>query len=229
MNMRIKITKNGPYNISGNVPVQVQEIVPNSKGESWDWKAGKTFETKENYDLCRCGQSKNKPFCDDSHLRVGFNGEETASRLPYNKQAEKLEGQTLVLTDAERLCAFGRFCDARGSIWAQTEQSDIPEARDLVIREGGHCPSGRLVVHDRKTHKALEPEFEPSVGIVEDPGEGCSGGLWVRGGIAIESADGHVYETRNRVTLCRCGESGNKPFCDGTHASIKFKDGLGGN
>ena len=31
------------------------------------------------------------------------------------------------------------------------------------------------------------------------------------------------YEVRNRMTLCRCGESQNKPLCDGTHASMKFK------
>ena len=38
--------------------------------------------------------------------------------------------------------------------------------------------------------------------------------------------DGYRYEVRNRVTLCRCGASKIKPFCDGSHAAIKFKDGL---
>jgi len=50
--------------------------------------------------------------------------------------------------------------------------------------------------------------------------------LWVRGGIPVTSANGFHYEVRNRVTLCRCGTSKNKPFCDGSHAAIKFKDGL---
>ena len=48
--------------------------------------------------------------------------------------------------------------------------------------------------------------------------------LWVRGGVQIVSADGGVYEVRSRVTLCRCGASSNKPFCDGSHASIGFDD-----
>ena len=61
----------------------------------------------------------------------------------------------------------------------------------------------------------------------QDPAEGVSGGLWVRGGITVESADGFRYETRNRVTLCRCGASRNKPFCDGSHAEVRFTDGLG--
>ncbi|MFE2733740.1 CDGSH iron-sulfur domain-containing protein [Streptomyces sp. NPDC059349] len=46
----------------------------------------------------------------------------------------------------------------------------------------------------------------------------------MRGGIPVTAADGTPYEVRNRVTLCRCGASRNKPFCDGTHASIGFKD-----
>jgi CDGSH-type Zn-finger protein len=40
----------------------------------------------------------------------------------------------------------------------------------------------------------------------------------------VIAADGFRYEIRNRVTLCRCGASKNKPFCDGTHAAIKFRD-----
>jgi CDGSH-type Zn-finger protein len=62
--------------------------------------------------------------------------------------------------------------------------------------------------------------------VVEDPALGCSGPLWVRGGVRIESDNGTPYEVRNRVTLCRCGASNNMPFCNGSHASIKFKDGL---
>ena len=54
--------------------------------------------------------------------------------------------------------------------------------------------------------------------------QGVSGPIWVRGGIPVVAADGHAYEIRNRVTLCRCGASSNKPFCDGSHASIKFSD-----
>jgi CDGSH-type Zn-finger protein len=39
----------------------------------------------------------------------------------------------------------------------------------------------------------------------------------VRGEIPIQSADGKIYRIRNRVTLCRCGKSLNKPFCDSSH------------
>jgi hypothetical protein len=55
-----------------------------------------------------------------------------------------------------------------------------------------------------------------------------SGPLWVRGGIAPIGSDGQAYEIRHRITLCRCGKSENKPFCNGARAADpKFRDGLG--
>ena len=72
----------------------------------------------------------------------------------------------------------------------------------------------------------IEPELPSSTGVVEDPALGVSGPLWVRGGITVESHDGRPYEVRTRVTLCPCGASNNMPFCNGSHASIKFKDGI---
>jgi CDGSH-type Zn-finger protein len=224
---KIVVSENGPYVVSGKVPIHLQTIVPNSEGLSWEWKEGREFKAPATYALCRCGHSKNKPFCDGSHVRVGFDGKETATRQPYERQAESIEGPGRVLLDAEELCAFARFCDVGGKIWSLVDQTDDPATRNLVDREAAHCPGGRLVVLDGKGRKPLEPTLPPSIGIVEDPPTQCSGPLWVRGGIRIESANGTPYEIRNRVALCRCGASVNKPFCNGSHASIRFQDGLG--
>ncbi len=225
--MKIVVSKDGPYVVSGGVPLDVQIINPNREGLSWEWKKAKEFETKTSeYSLCRCGQSKTKPFCDGTHAKVRFDGTERATRKPYVRQAETFDGPTLILSDAEELCAFARFCDPGGKIWSVIEETDDPKMRELAIREANHCPAGRLVVHDRKTGKEIEKELSPAIGVVEDPALGVSGPLWVRGGITIESHDGKPYEKRNRVTLCRCGASSNMPFCNGSHASIKFRDGL---
>lgn len=90
------------------------------------------------------------------------------------------------------------------------------------------CPSARLTAWDNRTGKPYEFIFEPSLGLIEDPAIGASGGLWVRGGIRIQREDGRTFEVRNRVVLCRCGHSRNKPYCDGAHAAVKWKDGLEG-
>ena len=72
-------------------------------------------------------------------------------------------------------------------------------------------------MQDKKTKKTVEPVFEKSIGLIEDPAMGVDGPIWVRGGIPVESAEGKNYRIRNRVTLCRCGKSLNKPFCDSSH------------
>ena len=222
--MQIRVTENGPYLVSGSVPIARQTIVADGDGNSVGWREGQSYETKASCALCRCGQSANKPFCDGSHARVGFQGAETASREPYCGRPTIQEGPSLLLTDAVPLCAFARFCDVAGQVWNLVEQARPGSGHAWTAQEAGLCPSGRLVAWDRETRPTPRARFERSIGIVEDPAEGVAGPLWVRGGIPVVAADGEPYEVRNRVTLCRCGASKNKPFCDASHASIGFTD-----
>ncbi len=219
--VQVTVTTNGPYLVEGTVPIAVQTIVTDEQGDSVGWRKGADFATSGSCALCRCGHSANKPFCDGSHVRLGFDGTETAGHEPYLSQASEQDGPSLILTDAQPLCAFARFCDVAGQVWNLVEE-DGPEAARQTELEAALCPSGRLVAWDPETRTALEPTFEPSIGVVDDPGQGVAGPLWLRGGIPVPGADGAEYERRNRVTLCRCGASANKPFCDGTHAAIRF-------
>src|SRR5579859_3635645 len=218
------VSEDGPYLVSGGVPLSKQIIGTDEQGGSETWEQGRSYEAGESYSLCRCGNSRTKPFCDGSHLRTHFDGTETASRESYIKQAEALDGPDLMLSDVQSLCAFARFCDPHGQIWNQVRHTTDPNRRAAFVHQAGQCPSGRLVAWDKKTGEALKANLPVSIGLIEDPAQECSGPLWLRGGIQIESADGFQYEIRNRVTLCRCGQSQNKPFCDGTHAAVKFKD-----
>lgn len=223
--MKITVSKDGPYLVRGQVPLSRQAIGANPAGDSIEWVEVETIEpSTAAYKLCRCGCSATKPFCDGTHARIGFVGDETAPRRPYATMAQEIDGPALALTDAESLCAFARFCDRDGKVWNTVSQATLEPARAAFIRQVGQCPSGRLVAWDFETREPVEPDLPPSIAIVEDPQQGVAGPIWVRGGITIESADGTPYEVRNRVTLCRCGQSANKPFCDGTHASIGFKD-----
>jgi CDGSH-type Zn-finger protein len=221
--MKITVTTDGPYLVEGAVPMARQSIVADAQGDSREWQEGESFETKETYALCRCGQSATKPYCDGSHVRVGFDGSETASREPYDAQATEQVGPSLTLVDAQPLCAYARFCDVAGQVWNLVEREGS-EAAETTTREAGLCPSGRLVVRDQQTNSDIEPELTPSIGIVADPAERLAGPIWVRGGITVMSSDGAPYEVRNRVTLCRCGASANKPFCDASHASVGFTE-----
>ena len=140
-------------------------------------------------------------------------------------RSQILEGPALALTDAQSLCAGARFCDPNGQVWNQVERTDDAGLRTTFLRQVNNCPSGRLVAWDRESGKPIEHALPVSIGLIEDPSQGVSGPLWLRGGIALHSADGFAYEIRNRMTLCRCGASKNKPFCDGSHVSVGFRDG----
>ena len=97
------------------------------------------------------------------------------------------------------------------------ESTKDPEVRERARRLIANCPSGRLGFGPG--YEDLEPQYQPSLATIKD------GPLWVRGGIEMEAEDGFVYEALNRKTLCRCGRSSNKPYCDGTHKEVGFEAG----
>jgi len=99
--------------------------------------------------LCRCGASRNKPYCDGSHHEIGFNA-----------TGEPPSGKT-----------------------------DM-----LALRDGA---------------LAIDPQ--------------ANGPLKVRGNLEITSGTGRVVARVTSASLCRCGGSASKPFCDGTHAKIGFR------
>jgi CDGSH-type Zn-finger protein len=224
-NAKIMITKDGPYVVSGDLPIDKQMIGIGKENEPENWIRGKKVPSAEPCALCRCGQSKDKPFCDGMHGKVGFDGTETASKRSHDEQAEVMDGPTLRLKDASALCAAARFCHKGGGTWELTHHSDDAMARELAIEEACSCPSGRLVECDKKTGKVFEKVFEKSISLIEDPQNKVSGPIWLKGGVPVESSDGTTYEVRNRVTLCRCGKSQNKPFCDSSHIDEDFNDG----
>jgi len=222
--MRVTVTENGPYLVSGGVPLVRVEIVTNEAGESVSWLETEVLNAPDRYMLCRCGHSCSKPFCDGGHDTVEFDGSETAGRDSYVEAAACIDGPGVKLRDARKLCAEARFCDRAGGLWNLIAECDDPETRALVIEEAALCPSGRYSACDPVSDEPHEPEYAPSIALVEDPSLGVSGPLWVRGGIPVFSATYEPYEVRNRVTLCRCGHSSNKPFCDGSHIAANFSD-----
>jgi CDGSH-type Zn-finger protein len=160
------------------------------------------------------------------HGKVNFDGTETSSHEPFCKKAAEIIGPTLLLNDEKDLCASARFCHRAGGIWALIPTSNNSGDKKIAIEEAADCPSGRLVIFDKETGEIIEPTLEPSIVLIDDPYIKTFGPIWVRGGIPIISSDDTPYEIRNRVTLCRCGKSHNKPFCDSSHWPDKISGGM---
>lgn len=221
LQVHVTVSKDGPYIVTGSIPLSTAIIGVDVAGESEHWNDGEFYPIPETYALCRCGQSGKKPFCDGTHAKINFDGTEAATREPFADQVLTFDGPTHKLLDASALCASARFCDPNGQVWNQISRTNEPKILAMFLRQVGDSPSGRLVAWDKATGTAIEPSLPISIALVEDPKEQCHGPLWLRGGILVVAADGFKYEVRNRVTLCRCGLSENKPFCDGSHERIK--------
>ncbi len=218
---RISIRPNGPYLVKGDIPLARKTQVVSEFGEPLTWKKECTVKTEEEYALCRCGQSGARPMCDGTHRKIKWDGTETADTAPDRDPQLTFRPTTkIVVSKDPSLCMESGFCGMRDtSLSDLVASSDDPKARSLVAAMVERCPSGALTYH----FEPGEPDIEPDLPVqVADTTEMTSDGpiagpLWVTGGIPIERADGKPFETRNRVTLCNCGKSCNKPLCDGTH------------
>src|SRR5216117_692616 len=79
---RIRVSNDGPYLVSGGPQLTTRTPVLDEHGDAVAWSEGMVRKSSATYVLCRCGQSRNKPFCDGSHQKVGFDGTCTAERAP---------------------------------------------------------------------------------------------------------------------------------------------------
>jgi CDGSH-type Zn-finger protein len=221
----LKILKNGPIVVEGSLPLAEETMVLGPDGEPKSWARGEDIKTSETYSLCRCGKTRHTPFCDGTHIKEEFDGTETAPLAIKPEVAEVTQGPGLGLADVPCLCAIARFCHRQGDAWTLTEQSGDAEKRRVVVESAANCPSGRITAVDNETGRPMEPSLTPSIGIIQDTYHNGWGPIWVKGSVRLESANGDEYAPRNRVTLCRCGLSENKPLCDGSHLKCRFGKG----
>ena len=133
--MKITVTKNGPYIVTGGVPLTTEEICNDNEGYCYTWRPAKKYPLQDEYALCRCGNSKNKPFCYGTHTKIHFDGTESGDRVPYRKGADVIRGPALTLTDNGHLCVHARACGPgeSGTLYGNPE-----------TRQRGIPPSGRL-------------------------------------------------------------------------------------
>jgi CDGSH-type Zn-finger protein len=212
---KVTVKDAGPYVVTGGVPLRPKEPVMSEHGEPLTWRTGDVVDDGVAYALCRCGGSANKPYCDGTHAQIDFEGAEAAPTGPLAERATSYPGTGIEVKDDRPTCVHAGFCGNRVSnVWKMAAKTDDSVVRAQVMAMIERCPSGALIYEVEGT--AIEPSLPVEIGIVPD------GPLWVTGGVDVERADGEPLETRNRVTLCRCGASSNKPLCDGSHTEAGF-------
>jgi CDGSH-type Zn-finger protein len=202
----------GPYYYFTDFEPKEVDGLTNSKGE-------KLMNLKGSA-LCRCGGSVNKPFCTGAHADRGFSDrKETDGHL--NKR-DKYIGKEITIHDNRGICSHIGYCtDSLPEVFKLGQEPWIdPDgaSKEKIIETIKKCPSGALSYSvDGKEYR--DQEREPLVTVTKNGPYAVTGGIEIVG--HKERAD-EVSE--EHFTLCRCGSSKNKPFCDGTHWSIGFKD-----
>jgi CDGSH-type Zn-finger protein len=218
---RVAVQPDGPYFVTGPLPVVRRRPIQSEHGEPLTWQTTARLAERERYALCRCGQSEAKPYCDGTHARVGFDGTEHPPAEGYDARATTYAGTRLVVRDDRRVCVHAGFCGNRvTNVWKMMSGDATQDSvvRGQVMAMVERCPSGALTYRLDEEGQDVEPELAAEVGVIDD------GPLWVTGSVSVVGSDGQVLEVRNRVTLCRCGESATKPLCDGRHTQAGFID-----
>ena len=229
-NPKIVVTPNGPYLVHGNTAIVRKTQITSEHGEPMTWQTNETINTGDRsvVALCRCGGSSNKPFCDDTHKKNEFDGTETAATNTFEERKIVHEGSTgIVIKRDYSICAESGFCGHRlANIKKLAAQTDDSIVRAQVMAMIERCPSGSYTYALDQESADIEPDLPPRVAVTtEMTSEGpIAGPLWVTGNMLVERSDGQPVEIRNRMTLCRCGQSKNKPFCDGTHRTMNNQE-----
>jgi CDGSH-type Zn-finger protein len=221
---RIVVLPDGPYIVYGEVPLRRKDKIVSADNNALTWKTGDTLPTENTYALCRCGHSSSKPFCDGTHARIGFDGTETADVRPYAELQHVHDGVGISAQRVGELCIHAAFCRGRtrpiADMIADTDDSDV---RSDIMGRIDHCPSGSYSYALQRGGETIEPDLPQAIAVLAEE-NGLGSAYWVTGGVTVLRADGQPLEVRNRMTLCRCGHSSNKPLCDGTHRDIGFRE-----
>lgn len=166
--------------------------------EPLSWIRGEALRFGGNYALCRCGKCNKKPFCDDTHEEIGFEGTEAADTGPISDRWTTFDGPKIVIQDDHSICMHSGFCGTRiTNISKMQANSDKSEVLAEITAMIDRCPSGILAYILEPGGEIIERDRPKEVAIIPD------NPIWITGGIPVERSDGHPLETRNRVYLWR--------------------------
>jgi CDGSH-type Zn-finger protein/truncated hemoglobin YjbI len=209
----IQVSLDGPY-----VVTNVEQFT--------NW-LGEELPLKPKMELCRCGQSSTKPFCDGTHARVAFSGAKDPKRVPDKR--DSYEGQQIQIFDNRGICAHSGFCtDRLASTFHVGEEPFITPSggrMDEIIQAVRACPSGALSygMEGLEARSQVDQSQPTAIEVSKDGPYRIQGGMRLVDELATEvpRAEG---ASKEHFSLCRCGHSQNKPFCSGMHWYVRFAD-----
>lgn len=180
--------------------------------------SGEALATKPVMALCRCGASKNKPYCDGSHNDIGFDSSPSDDRS--KDEILTYEGEAVTIHYNRLLCSHAAECgrrqkaafDSSRKPWIVPDNAPKQGVLDVVKA----CPSGALrfsLPGEPPQHAHADAK---GITVEQD-------GPYRVSGVPLASARLAKGASPDKYVLCRCGASKNKPYCDGSHVDIGWK------
>ena len=193
--INVNIIDNGPIQLSGFESIKY---------------CGDTIDSAEQVYLCRCGNSQNAPFCDGTDVKSGFSGE---NEIKEKQSIRVTEAKTIRISLNPNICMHAFKCKPLVELLKQELDAGDSTVAKEIARIVTTCPSGALSYEMIDDVNEIEFQSSGEVEIME--------GGEIRLKCAIEGSGIEAQERQppNRITICRCGLSKNKPFCDGGHSN----------
>ncbi|MEX3007383.1 CDGSH iron-sulfur domain-containing protein [Hoeflea sp. TYP-13] len=183
---------------------------------------GTAAEAKPVMALCRCGGSQNKPFCDGTHKNIGF--ESAGSDVAAKDKVRAYEGKDVTVYYNMLLCSHAGECGRRAAAvfnpkqkpWIQPDNGTREDIHEVMQA----CPSGALRYSETGGRAELVANGDVCITVEKD-------GPYRVSNVPVEAGYWAQGQSEKKYVLCRCGKSGNKPFCDGTHRDEGWSDETG--
>ena len=171
---RLEITSHGPYRVTGDVAIFDAEGTLLRQAGTWC--------------LCRCGGSRNKPFCDVTHGLKGFDGSESADHGAIADRRDSYRADGVTVYDDRTVCAHFGQCTARLRAVFRADAEPFVDPHTAPSRAIAEvvtgCPSGALAYAVGSDPQPVESNEPPSITPIVD------GPYRVRGAIRLVGADG---------------------------------------
>jgi CDGSH-type Zn-finger protein/ferredoxin len=203
MKNKITVLKNGPLEVNTDNIEFIQE--------------GKELTAENPSYLCRCGNSANKPWCDGTHKKSGFNDKREITK----ENIQVYEGEKISINFNRSICAGAAKCvQGLKSVFTSGNSDNWidpnGDSNENIIKTISTCPSGALS-YSIGTDTFIDEKITPRINILKN-------GPYSVEGIRLENAHRPTHFSETKYTLCRCGHSKNKPYCDYSHAEVHWDD-----
>ncbi len=194
---KISALKNGPLKLASTEPILFRD--------------GDVIPTGKQALLCTCGKSDKKPFCDGAHVAAGFKSE----RDIEEEILQEYVGKGITVYFNRSICAGAGTCvqglpsvfkSGDGSNWIFPDNDTVAKVIERVVA----CPSGALAYNLGQGVVTDERSVE-KITIVKD-------GPYNVEAVTLDKSGHPTNGSDTKYSLCRCGHSKNKPFCDYSHA-----------